>query len=147
MTIIIHYQGIGASTLAKKHPKFIDLESSNFFIGDKRDELWYIPYTNIAKSLHQQGYNVFVSSHDVVRQQLRGEDKVVIVCPDLSLKNEWISRLNQRYENTELKKDYNAYINAKVRFAENITDLLTEPFTKIIIKSMDYNLEELLRKI
>lgn len=36
--IIIGYQGIGKSTLAKNSLKYIDLESGNFWINGERDE-------------------------------------------------------------------------------------------------------------
>lgn len=54
--IVVGYQGVGKSTLAYHNRSVIDLESSNFFVDGKRDEKWYIPYCNIARSLARQGY-------------------------------------------------------------------------------------------
>ena len=89
--IIIGYQGIGKSTLAKNDLRYIDLESSNFFVNGKRDENWYIIYCSIAEHLSQQGYRVFVSSHEVVRKQLENSKEKVYVChPRLDLKDLWI---------------------------------------------------------
>ena len=74
--IIIGYQGIGKSTLAGKN-KCIDLESGNFWFYDLetyqkvRHNDWYIPYCNIANHLSEQGYIVFTSSHEVVRNELK----------------------------------------------------------------------------
>ena len=82
--IIIGYQGIGKSTLANKNINYIDLESSNFFIDGKRQENWFIIYCNIANHLSEQGKNVFVSSHEVVRESLKySKEKVVVVYPSL----------------------------------------------------------------
>lgn len=138
--IIIGYQGIGKSTLAGQ-AGCIDLESGNFWVDGKRDEKWYIPYCNIAEHLSSQGYTVFVSSHEVVRNQLKdSKEAVYIVCPSLELKDEWIQKLKERYERTQLEKDYKAYMNAADRYTENITELLNSGIKCYPIQSMDYNL-------
>ena len=62
------YQGIGKSTLCKNDRRFIDLESSNFFIDGKRDENWYKVYANIAKDLSDSGFNVFIASHKIPKR-------------------------------------------------------------------------------
>ena len=75
--IIIGYQGIGKSTLAKNSLKYIDLESGNFWINGERDEQWYKPYCNIANHLSAQGYTVFTSSHKEVREELKNSNEIV----------------------------------------------------------------------
>lgn len=146
--IIVGYQGIGKSTLAANDLKYIDLESSNFFIGDKRAEDWYIPYCNIAEHLSEQGYNVFVSSHAVVRQELKNRTLTTlraIVCPDPELEDLWVEKLRLRYEQTLSNKDYKAYMNATDRYAENIKELMSESgFIIKLITKMDYNLREVI---
>ena len=80
--VIVGYQGIGKSTLAKNRNGFIDLESSNFFVNGERSPDWYIPYCEIALDLSKQGYDVFVSSHKVVRDELKkyyGKEKMIII--------------------------------------------------------------------
>ena len=67
--VIIGYQGIGKSSLAGWN-KCIDLESGNFFVGNKRADDWYIPYCQTALNIANQGYTVFVSSHKEVREFL-----------------------------------------------------------------------------
>lgn len=78
--IIIGYQGIGKSTLSSICLKYIDLESSVFWIDGKRHDDWYIAYTQIAENLSRQGYVVFVSSHEVVRNALKNSKEKVICC-------------------------------------------------------------------
>lgn len=125
---MIGYQGIGKSTLGGKHG-CVDLESGNFWIGDRRDSEWYIPYCNIAMHLANQGYTVFTSSHKKVVEYfsrmplLPNVGKVVIFCPRLSMKKQWITKLKDRYDSTHLEKDYKAWMNAKDKYEENITDL------------------------
>ena len=110
--IIIGYQGIGKSTLAGRD-KFIDLESGNFWVDGKRAEDWYKPYCQIAEHLSAQGFTVFTSSHEVVRKQLRNsKEKVFVAFPSLELKDCWIEKLKMRWEDTQLDKDYKAYMNA-----------------------------------
>lgn len=139
--IIIGYQGIGKSTLSNKDVRFIDLESGNFWVDGKRADDWYKPYCQIAENLSSQGYIVFVSSHEVVRNQLANSQELVICCvPSLELKEEWIKKLKDRYERTGLDKDYRAYMNAKDRYTENITEIATSGFNVLWIKSMYYDL-------
>ena len=89
--IIIGYQGVGKSTLANKDDKFIDLESSSFWVKGENGEIvrsinWYEIYVNIAENLSKQGYVVFVSSHEVVRDQLQqSKERVFALYPDISL--------------------------------------------------------------
>lgn len=50
--IVVGYQGIGKSTLANSgNGKYIDLESSNFFVDNNRASNWATIYANIAESL------------------------------------------------------------------------------------------------
>jgi len=146
--IIVGYQGIGKSTLAGKD-RFIDLESGNMWVDGKRADDWYIPYCQMAVHLSQQGYNVFTSSHEVVRKQLKKYQEKVIVCyPCFNLKDEWIKKLKDRWEKTGLEKDYKAYMNAKDRFTENISELEAEKeFKHLVITHMDYDLEKMIKNL
>lgn len=138
--IIIGYQGIGKSTLAGRD-KFIDLESGNFWVDEKRAEDWYKPYCQIAEHLSAQGFTVFTSSHEVVRKQLRNsKEKVFVAFPSLELKDCWIEKLKMRWEDTQLDKDYKAYMNALDRYEDNIKELMEEEFGKIIIDDENYSL-------
>lgn len=139
--IIIGYQGIGKSTLAGRD-KCIDLESSNFWVNGKRAEDWYIPYCQIANHLSEQGYTVFVSSHAVVREELKkSQEKVIVICPCPDLKDEWIKKLEDRYLFTKLEKDYKAWKNAEDRYLENINELTDGTFTCCYISDMNYSLQ------
>lgn len=141
--IVIGYQGIGKSTLAGRDHRFIDLESGNFWIDGKRADDWYKPYCKIAEHLSEQGYIVFTSSHEVVRNQLIESYEPVVLCfPAVELKDEWIQKLEKRYEETGLAKDYKALMNAMDRYENNINELSESNFLcKIILKNMDYDLE------
>lgn len=145
--IIIGYQGIGKSTLAKDSWEYIDLESGNFWINGERDEQWYKPYCNIANHLSAQGYTVFTSSHKEVREELKNSSEVVkIAFPALELKTDWLIRLTNRYNESMLEKDYKALINASLYYEDNINDLMNEPFDKIVINNIDYNLRKLIEE-
>ena len=145
--IIIGYQGVGKSTLAKDSWKYIDLESGNFWINGERDEQWYKPYCNIANHLSAQGYTVFTSSHKKVREELKNSSEVVkIAFPALELKTDWLIRLKDRYNESMLEKDYKALMNASLYYETNINDLMNEPFDKIVINNIDYNLRKLIEE-
>lgn len=145
--VIIGYQGIGKSSLAG-WSKCIDLESGNFFVGDKRAADWYIPYCQTAINLANQGYTVFVSSHKEVREFLRtvplpeNVARVVVICPSIWMRDEWIERLQKRYDSTRLDKDFRALANAKERFAENIDELCSCGLPVIQPRVIGYNLKD-----
>ena len=145
--IIIGYQGIGKSTLANESSKYIDLESGNFWHNGVRPDNWYVFYCQIAEHLSQQGYDVFVSSHEVVRNRLKkySKESICVVCPSVELKDEWIKKLKERFEASKLEKDYKAWMNAEDRYTENISELKNTGFKCVEITSMDYDLETLVR--
>jgi len=148
--VIVGYQGVGKSTLSSKSYEFIDLESSSFFVDGVRSNDWYIPYCNIALALANQGYIVFVSSHKVVRDQLKktawnADVCVYTVSPDAELRDGWIDKLRERYISTKSEKDWKAYRNAEDRYYDNIEEIRDSSFVNICIHSMDYDLESLIR--
>lgn len=141
--IVIGYQGIGKSSLAGRNHRFIDLESSNFWVDGQRAENWYRPYCQIAEHLSKQGYIVFTSSHEVVRKQLeKSKEVVVLVYPSLKLKDMWIDKLENRYRDSGLEKDYKALMNAKDRYEANIQELADSRINyKLVLAKPDYDLE------
>lgn len=148
--IIIGYQGIGKSTLGISNLKYIDLESGCFWTDGTRPDDWYKYYCQIAEHLSNQGYVVFVSSHDVVRKwfintpAVLNINKVIVAYPSLALKDAWIKKLQDRYECTKLDKDYKAWMNAVDRYEENIKEISDDGDKlsgKLELKSIDYDLE------
>ena len=145
--IVVGYPGIGKSTLAGRDYKYIDLESENFWVDGERTEDWYKPYCKIAEHLSEQGYIVFVSSHEVVRQYLveNSRELVVLVYPSIELKDAWIDKLEKRYIKSRLEKDYKALMNAKDRYVENIKELQESCIEyKLEINKLSYDLESML---
>ena len=149
--IVIGYQGIGKSTLASRNLKYIDLESSNFWFDDAetkqrvRHSNWYEMYCNVAEDLSRQGYVVFVSSHQPVRERLLKSEEYVVACvPSLDLKEQWIEKLHIRFKESGLEKDYKAYMNALDRFTENITEIINSGFDALVINDMHYDLRNLI---
>lgn len=145
--IVVGYQGIGKSTLAGRDHKYIDLESGNFWIDGERAEDWYKPYCKIAEHLSAQGYIVFVSSHEVVRQYLveNSKELVVLVYPSIELKDAWIDKLEKRYIKSGLEKDYKALMNTKYSYVENIQELQESCIEyKLEINKLSYDLESML---
>lgn len=141
--IISGYQGIGKSTLAGKN-NCIDLESSNFWVDGKRPDDWYKIYCQIAVHLSQQGYTVFVSSHKLVRDELEKSDHPAFaVFPSINLKDKWVEKLEKRYEESNLYKDYKAYKNAEEHYKENIAEFMRGNLTFYEITKMDYDLKDI----
>ena len=150
--IVIGYQGIGKSTLSSNSYSRIDLESSNFWFKGQRPDDWYIYYCQIAMGLSRQGYTVFVSSHKVVRDFLfeHTHERVYVIYPALSLKDEWIRKLELRYNASQLEKDKKAYLNALDRYEDNIQEITapyysTNPYFKFKeIDTVNYNLNDII---
>lgn len=149
--IVIGYQGIGKSSTCDFHNArddefYIDLESGLFKSEDgTRPENWAEIYCRIALSLSDQGYTVFVSSHKEVQDILSaGDEPVVAIYPWLDIRNDWIARLYVRWQETKLKKDEIAYLDAKEHFDEEIMHLHNlQGVMKYEIKSMVYNLHDI----
>lgn len=146
--IIVGYQGIGKSTLAGRGSNYIDLESGNFWVNGNRSDDWYIPYCQIANHLSQQGFDVFVSSHEVVRKELeKSEEQVYVLFPSLDLKDKWIGKLRYRYEHTGLEKDFKALANAEDRYDENIKELMSCNLNRCEIKNIGYDLRTIIQNL
>ena len=147
--IIIGYQGIGKSTLAGQD-KCIDLESTNFYIYGTKPEGWHEAYCRIAADLSDQGYRVFTSSHAEVRRWLgENSNEWTCVCrPSLSLKDEWIKKLKDRFDADPSDKNRRALQNAVDRYEDNIREIDEDArkydFDIIEIDSMDYSLKDLI---
>lgn len=143
--VIVGYQGIGKSTLASHNHNYIDLESSSFWVDGKRNDNWYKEYVNVAEHLSNYGYDVFVSSHEVVREELKTRNVQSVVCfPTVALMGEWLDKLFRRYLSTHLEKDKKALLNAIDRYEDNITELLTCGIEPIEIFNIDYDLDSLI---
>ena len=149
-TIYICYQGVGKSNTVDSNTGFIDLESSNFRLEDGyRPDDWYKYYAQIAFDLATQGYSVFTASHDVVRKELarirdkyHPEIKIAIIYPNPELKDEWVERLQKRYDENPTRKNKAALGNAKDRLPENVKEMEADAyrygFAIIELDSTDY---------
>ena len=151
--IICGYQGIGKSTLANtcmiEHEiPVLDLESGNFWVDGMRSQDWYKVYANIAIHLSQQGNIVMTSSHKAVRDylyQLNSGERLATIYPGIELKDQWIEKLQKRYDLTKKEKDYKALMNAKEIYEQNIRDLASQiGFDYICLNSINYCLEHII---
>ena len=121
--IIFGYPGIGKSTLGGK-ARFIDLDSSNFWIDGFRDLNWYIEIAKIAISISEQGYNVFLPTHQLVRDEvIEHTDDVICIFPHMNLKDEWIKKLQDRYNNHKSAKNFKAYDHARNKYIGSVIEL------------------------
>lgn len=87
---------------------------------------------------------VFLSSHKVVRDELKERGiPLTVIYPDKSLKDAWVQRLLDRYNEDKTEKNYRAYADAEAHFDECIDDLSKED-NKIVITHIDYDLYDLI---
>ena len=148
--IIIGYQGIGKSSVAVDNLSFIDLESSSFWVNGKRADDWYVVYAQIAEHLSKQGYTVFVSSHQVLRDYLKGSaEKVVEIYPSHEIKEDWLRRLKYRLITDPSEKNKRAYEGA-IRYYDANIDSFEEDrghYIYMELRTINYKLEDVIDAI
>ena len=150
--IIIGFPGIGKSTLAYNNDKFVDLESSYFKPVNNRNDDWVVDYCKLAELLSKNGSIVFVLSHKAVRDyiaKMRTDELVACVFPSERIREQWVKKLEDRYMNSGLDKDYRAFIRAREHYDDYIRELYSDdgiPY-KWIITDINYNLEEEIEKL
>lgn len=138
--IIIGYPCIGKSSFCNDFDKFIDLESSCF---SKSNPLWYKDYCTVARDLESQGYNVFVSSHKEVREELapyQKSIKIVEILPTLEMRDTWVTRVSNRYINTLSVKDKAAMDFIIKNYVFGVGDMMADNIEKkVFIKPENVN--------
>lgn len=149
--ILIGYPAIGKSTLSSKRIDVIDLDSSFFCYNDKlRPNNWWEIYCNLAIYLSKQNYKVFISSHFAVRgymsykQEVDPSLEIYAIVPSLELKDEWIKKLKDRYDETHLEFYNNAIENYDSQI-KRTTDML--PNNTYTISNINYDLSYIVSNI
>ena len=120
--VIIGFPCIGKSSISKKDLRYIDLESSFY----KKDKDWEIGYCEQAINLSEQGYFVFVSSHNEVRKYLeKNQDRCLVmeIFPNERLEPDWIERALNRYNKTKEEKDKRAYEHIQKNYSSSIQSM------------------------
>ena len=150
--IIIGFPGIGKSTLASNNDKFVDLESSYFKPVNNRNDDWVVDYCKLAELLSKNGDIVFISSHKAVRDyiaKMHTDELVACIFPSERIRKQWVKKLENRYMNSDLDKDYRAFIRAKDHYDDDIRELYSDDriLYKWVITDINYNLEEEIDKL
>lgn len=139
------YSGIGKTSMTTKSFRYVDLESSLFRVHGYHQNGWEFIYCNIAEYLSKHGYDVFISTHKEVRNELHNRGiPFLVITPTLELKDQWVAKLKQRYDENTTQSNYLAFNTAELLYDKLVADLLTEP-NKLIIDNMGYNLEMLIQ--
>ena len=150
--IIIGFPGIGKSTLAFNNDKFADLESSYFKPVNNRNDDWVVDYCKLAEHLSKNGHIVLISSHKAVRDyiaKMHTNELVACIFPSERIREQWIKKLEDRYMNSGLYKDYRAFIKARDYYDDYIRELYSDDgiLYKWVITDINYDLEEEIDKL
>ena len=144
--IIVGFPAIGKSSVCAEQAKIdhscIDLESSNFA---KRTG-WVEDYIRVATDLHTQGFNVFVSSHKEVRDELlrvTNPGSVLLVFPCPELKDEWLRRLQERYQRNPSTKNYKALEYMMNNYDSAVQEMWESRFPHKLVLTAHHNLYNL----
>lgn len=147
--IISGFPGIGKTTIANSFKyRIIDFESSLFKTNKNgRIDNWEEIYCKVANDLSKQGYIVFVSCHNEVRNYFKNHQiDYAVIFPIKELKYEWITKLRKRFEKMASNKNKNALNKAEENYEEFIDDILVNDINKIPITDMEYKLEDLIEE-
>lgn len=115
--IICGFAGIGKSTLAKTKAGVVDLESTPF---KKNWEL----YVDVAEHMQKNGYQVLMSCHKELRQELkkRGTEYLVAL-PSIIDKENYLKRYKERGNDENFIKlfedNFEKFINEITEEEEN----------------------------
>lgn len=150
--IIIGFPCIGKSSVVKEpfngyaFSGFIDLESSNFI----KDDNWVVEYCKVALDLSSQGYYVFVSSHQSVRDclsEFQNNDDIIEIFPDSTMQEKWMKRLKDRYDNDPSDKNKRAYDYMSNNFLSSVEEMKGDNIHfKLILNEHSY-INDLKREI
>lgn len=132
--IIVGYYGIGKSEFCKTHQDYIDLESKYF----RSDNGWLLGnkglerYIWLIEDLNADGKKIFVSSLKEVRDELLKSKRIdpyvdmAYIYPYADLKDDWLSRLYNRWKESSNEKDWYAYKRAIKNFESDIESLIKD---------------------
>ena len=142
--IICGYPGIGKSTYVKNNKdKAIDLDSSLFTKHDK----WETDYVNLAYMLAKQGFIVFISTHESVRNTLLNRNiPFDIVCPSINLYADWCERLKQRFAESGKDADFRAFKFTEKNYKTAVEELCQYD-NCLIIEDKDYDMELIIEEL
>ena len=122
------------------------MESSNFVKNDN----WASEYCNVALDLSNQGYNVFVSSHESVREYLskfQDNYNIIEVFPNFTMYDEWIRRLENRYRLYPSDKNKRAYDYVSNSFFAAIANMMNDDIELKLILDYNSHINDLSREI
>lgn len=149
--IICGYPGIGKTTLCKNCKDFIDLESSIYYNedGKTRPDGWQQMYVNTALWLSRDGYDIFMSCHEGVRELLADACEkdpnliVFVIAPHPAFKQQWIRKLMNRAmtEGTEIA--IRAYEWVPKTFNDDIESIIAGRLPYILINDLNYDLTDI----
>lgn len=78
-------------------------------------------------------------------EYVRGVDEpVAVVYPSIVLRDQWVEKLRQRFDESGLEKDRRAWVRAIGHYEEDVQALMKVPFAscRTLLTSMDYDLKE-----
>jgi len=140
--IIMGYPGVGKTFAAKDDYRFIDLDSHEWKDIGKD---WAKHYCRLAENLSKQGYFVLVSTHPEVKNRLSvSREKVCLCYPSPYLKDQWIQRLYNRYQNLKNARTHNAWKRVSEHFDEDVAYMRGLQMREIVLTGMSYNLKQLI---
>lgn len=101
------------------------------------------PYCKIAEDLSKQGYRVFVSCHKEVQEHFsRSDEYVMVLYPAIELKEQWLNRVRERFENEPSIKNAKALKAVDKYYDIQINSLNNSSFEhKLVLKDMSYILD------
>ena len=74
-------------------------------------------------------------------------ERAICIYPSILLNEEWKRKLDDRYNETKLEKDYKAWMNAEDCYKVNISELMMCGIPHAEINGMSYDLDGMIRGV
>lgn len=144
--IIMGYDFIGKSEFAASTYKRIDLDLH--FFHSNIDKWWVHRYMWAMQEYHKQGYTVLLGYDKEALQELQrctgrlvDSKDVFVVFPAIWLKDVWVDKSKEAYDQWGTPWYENKWCNIKHNFEKEISDMELSTLNKVVIPNASGNLE------
>ena len=138
--IFVGYYGVGESVC--RESSTINLDNSYF--SQVADLNWSDRYVDLAVDLSSHGFNVILSPQEQVQASLNKKRITYFtISPAVTLQDFWTTKLNEQFEASQLKRDYDTYVTCSKSYLDDVRRL-QHHHHKIIIYEKVYNLGDII---
>ena len=146
--IVCVYPGVYYKSYCANHEGYIYLDIHDFRDENREPKDWAMQYCIVAKHLSDQGYIVFISHIEIIRDTLNelGIDAILIY-PSPDIKDKWIEMMRQRLSAKALDFEDKEDLDYVEAHFDKIDSLRYSGFPFYIIKTTCYVITDIIEKL